>query len=243
MRECSLGPVLGQACVEVVRVGVQWLTSRGRGVIALALVIVAVGLQPRVAEAQRFELTPVIGWASEIRLDEDGYGIRGLQSTRFDEGSSFGLIGDFALGRRWMLEVAVARRESALRTHTRFAPGLSSSRTDIDTYEVGGQYRWRREVLSPFVGLNVGQTRFDVDDFFRSGSETYPTAALLAGFVVEGHRRIGLRADARYSTVFLDDDQESAICLVSLCRTDLDDTTTEQVELRIGVVFRFGGLS
>jgi len=194
--------------------------------------------------AQRFEITPFAGWASDIEPDDDPFPFSAFAlSLILDEESSYGFTGSYSLSERWLLEAGYSRQPRKARVEfDETGETFFDADMDLDLIEIGGQRQWKGEVFRPFVGLNLGRANIDSDAFINGTDDAW-TASIAAGFRAIWHERIGLRLDARYQTLFLDLDSDGALCSFFSCSNNPPSTEVSYFEIRGGLIIGFGGQS
>ena len=108
----------------------------------------------------------------------------------------------------------------------------------IEQLEVGGTYAWERGRTQPYLAMTLGGAR--IESRARAvESDTFLSGSIGLGLRLIPAARLGLRLEARYHTVFTNDDTDL------LCRTGPDaNTCAVRIDGRaVGQLALFGGVS
>ncbi len=209
------------------------------------ILVAALGIaEPATAESG-VEITPMIGYrtgGTEVStgifcIAVDEFTSPCPHTAESQDGTSLGLIADFALNDRWSFEVVLNRQEADLNAELIVCevcdflvidPVLDD--LEITTLHVGVQRRWRQGRVQPFVAIGAGISRLSTDHF-RFGliqiDEQRPSVSLAGGIQLPINDWLGVRFEARGYWIDLPTDEFPF----------LEDL--EQSELAGGLTFRW----
>ena len=192
-------------------------------------------LLPGLAFAQRFEVTPFVGYRFGGEIENADF-----QEERFDfeDDNSLGLILDIAVNENAFVEILVSAQETTLQDDRGFFGDQPLFEIDVNYLHIGGLYQWKiREGVKPFVVATLGVTDFEPQAAGLSG-ESFFSMGIGGGVKLMLAKNIGFRFEARgYSTV-LDADDES-FCDPHHCYRYDDGTYLWQFEAGAGLILAF----
>jgi opacity protein-like surface antigen len=155
-----------------------------------------------VAEAQKVEVTPFVGYqfGGEIRL-VDG-------NLRLQDDMSYGVVLDYTLNRQAQLEFSYTRQDTKLEFNEFQGGRRPIYDVSVNYWQLGGLYRFNpTATVRPFLTGTLGFTYYGVgdqldDDAPRINSDTFFSMVFGGGVKIFPSERIGIRlAGHLYSTI------------------------------------------
>jgi hypothetical protein len=198
--------------------------------IALAFLTASVASHAQQWEPTKVELTPFVGYQSEIEFTDQNTG-SGLD---LDNTDTAGLIVDVALAPDMQLEFLYSRADSGL-TPDRGGPALTDIK--VEYLHVGAFYIYQGGRVRPFFGATGGATRFS-PDAPGLDSDTRFSLGLAGGVKLFLARNIGVRLEARAFATQVDSDS-AAFCNNGTCRIFYDGDFIWQYMFNAGVIVAF----
>lgn len=200
---------------------------------ALLFSLVLILLGPALATAQRFELTPFVGYRFGGGLDDFDFG----DDFDFEDTDSLGVVLSFAINQSAFIELLYSIQETGLEEEGGFFGDQPLFDVDIEYWHIGGLYQWNIGQVKPFVVATLGITEFDPGPATLS-SETRFSAGLGGGAKFMFGNHFGFRIEGRGFTTFVDNDND-IFCDSQHCYGYRDTTFLWQLEARAGVVLAF----
>jgi opacity protein-like surface antigen len=191
---------------------------------ALALLLIA---SP--AFAQRFEVSPIVGYATESTIDQQAEGVDDLSVA---EGITWGAQGTYFFNDHFGIEALWAYQSAAVSMVS------GASRADLftmTTNQLQGnavyQFRGFEKAVRPYVFGGLGTTFFSAEDLESERKLSWTVGGGVKWFP---QRHLGLKAHARYNPTRLDDASASVCDPFGFCQTAL-----KHFEIGGGAIFRF----
>lgn len=200
--------------------------------LALALAVLSLALAPPVALAQTFQVAPFGGY----RFGGDLYELTTGRPLDIGGAPSVGVTADLFVGPDTSVTFLYSRQQ----THV-VGTDVWGARADYGTlfvehWQIGGTVEVdATRIVRPFLGANVGLTRFGGPH----GSEARFSAGGGAGVKVMPSAHLGLRLDGRLYAVFADGGIGRVVCGGGGCLFNLDVAVVWQAELSAGLVLSF----
>jgi opacity protein-like surface antigen len=181
------------------------------------------------AFAQRFEVSPIVGYGTEPTLDQRTDGVDDLS---VGEGITWGAQGTYFLNDHFGVEALWAYQSSEVS----MVSGTSRAALfDMTANQVQGnavyQFRGFEKSVRPYVFGGVGTTFLSAPDL---ESETKLSWTIGGGVKWFPQRHLGLKAHARYNPTRLDDASANVCDPLGFCQTAL-----KHFEIGGGAIFRF----
>lgn len=155
----------------------------------------------------------------------------------FDGAPSYGGIFGYRLQPDGFIFLSYSRQQAAL-TYTADAGGSATSGVSVEYLHFGGNLETTRGLLTPYLGISVGATRF-ADLSGQSGDQQwFFSAALDGGVKFEVHEFVHLRLLGRLPFTVLSSDA-TVLCPGGGCVVDPDGQPMVQVELQGGIGVSF----
>jgi hypothetical protein len=184
----------------------------------------------------RFELTPFAAYRFGGSFEEqDGNG-----RVELNDSNAQGIMFSIKENHNGQYELLYSRQSTDADT-TGFLVNDPTFELDVDTLHFGGTYLFDGENTRPFLVVTLGITQFD-PGIIDSGSESFFSASIGGGVLLNATKRLGVRLEGRAFTTFVGDDSD-IFCASSggsgTCLIQVDGRTLTQWEARAGLVFRF----
>jgi hypothetical protein len=186
-------------------------------------------------QAQTVEITPFIGY----QFGGDAFDYRSDGTISLDDGSSYGLAVDIAIGRFGgsFIELYWSHQESGATTF-----GFEPVRLDLnlDVLQIGGMYEFPADnpKLRPYLAATVGATILKAKAPW-SGSDTVFSAGLGGGVKIMMSEHVGLRLDARGLANFVQTTGGSLGCVPGGCWLGFSSDVLLQFEASAGLTVAF----
>ncbi len=202
----------------------------------LTLVLVAVAL-PAVAAAQRFEVTPFVGYRIGGGLQDFDFE---QDSFDFQDTESLGVALSIALREGVFLEILYSGQETTLEDESGFQGDQPLFDLDVDYWHIGGLYEFDTgQAFKPFVVGTLGVTEFDPQPAGISG-ETRFSIGIGGGAKMMFGENVGFRFEGRGFTTFVNSNTQ-VFCDPFRCYGYSSGTYMWQFEGRVGLILAFGG--
>ena len=183
------------------------------------------------AEAQRFEVTPALGYqvGGELtRTSAFGHDER----VNFEDSECYSLTVGYHVAPESILELTYSLQP----TEPALPAGEPRPDLDVQSLLFGGSYHWRpSEAVDPYIQLSVGASRFEITDV---GSATRFASALGGGVRLRVSQRVGVRLDGRVLSSFALD-QAELICRPGSCYGLAGGSWMNQFALSAGLILGF----
>ncbi len=186
----------------------------------------------------RVEFTPFASYAFEGNFNDGFYDTNYFgDSLSVDEGSGYGLIVGFPLGRHFTLEVSYSRQD----TEIFYDGGLFGEREtllplDVEYLHGGFAYNFGAGQVQPFVLFSAGVTQFSPQGNYDSESRF--SAAIGGGAKIYFTDNIGIRLQGRVLSTLVDDNEE-AFCDRRDCYYYDTSSYLYQAEVSAGLILAF----
>jgi opacity protein-like surface antigen len=196
----------------------------------LLIAVVLLQIQASVAYAQKYEITPFVGWRTSSSLEEENIGA----SIDLKETRSYGIILSMQQKKDSNYDFLFSRQITELQSST--SPANTTS-LRFDYYHFGGTVFYHVDNLHPFVSGGLGATHISpANDLFSS--DTKFSLSIGGGLKFPLSQNIGLRLEARgYGTV--SDGSGSILCANGACVAKFKGSLFMQFEASAGLSFAF----
>lgn len=198
--------------------------------IALAFLAASAASHAQQWEPAKVELTPFVGYQSEIEFTDQNTG----SGLKLDSTDNAGLIVDVGLAPDIQLEFLYSRSSSGL---TPDGSGIALSDIKVEYFHVGALYVYQGGRVRPFFGATGGATRFS-PDAPGLDRDTRFSLGLAGGVKLFLARNIGLRLEARAFATQVDSNS-AAFCNNGSCRIFYDGDFIWQYMFNAGVIVAF----
>jgi opacity protein-like surface antigen len=180
--------------------------------------------------AQKYEITPYVGWRTSSNLEEEATGATiDLKETR-----SFGVIVSMQQKPGTHYDFLFSRQTTELESHNTL---VNSTSLRFDYYQIGGTVVYDHDQLHPFVTGGLGATHISPANPAFS-SETNFSLSIGGGLKFPMTRNIGLRLEVRgYGTVT--DSEGSILCAGGGCYAKFKGSLFMQFEANAGLSIAF----
>lgn len=180
------------------------------------------------AEAQRFEITPFVGYQFGGELEEIG---AETTTRNLEQSPTWGLILDYGVTSLDQVEFYYSSQGTEL--NRGLDPAL---KVKIDSYQIGAihQYSPNRPV-NPYIGITLGASRFIID----GDSDTRFSGALAGGVKMIVSDHLGFRLDGRVTGISTG--SGAITCSDDVCIGYPHTSIIWQYTVNAGVIIHFGG--
>lgn len=210
-----------------------------RKVLLTAIVVTVAFTGVAVAQDQKIEITPFVGYRFNGNFDNiDNRQNPTVQSVSLNDGVAFGFMFDVNLGENAQVEFSWSRQDTTLRA--RFFNGDRIDVTDLssDYFHVGGNYLFgdSYDDMRWFVGGSLGATYFDPVEAGISG-DTQFSFGFQGGFKYFFSDVVGVRVQARLVSTYINS-SNGYWCYVWCYYTTYSNYLTD-IEVDAGLTLRF----
>lgn len=198
-----------------------------RRILTLDILFVLAFIAASTAEAQRFEITPFVGYQFGGELEETG---DETTTRKLEQSPAWGLILDYSITGLDQVEFYYSSQGTELNR------GLDSAQdVKIDTYQIGAihQYAPNRPV-NPYIGVTLGASRFTIG----GDSDTRFSGALSGGVKMIVSDHLGFRLDGRVTGISTGSGAIS--CSDDVCIGYPHTSIIWQYTVNAGVIIHFG---
>ena len=199
------------------------------------IVLLAGLLAASAAAAQTVEITPFYGFQFGGEF-EDRFDHRDFDGVDVDEGETWGVFANFALGKSLdggQIELMYSHQDTELQVGRLFGPRLRD--LEIEYWHLGFLYQWTPGQVRPYVVASVGATRLDP---LAASGETRFSWSLGGGLKLMFSENVGLRLDGRFYSTVIDEDDD-VFCDPFDCFAYDDSTYLFQGDVKGGIIFAF----
>lgn len=180
--------------------------------------------------AQKYEITPYVGWRTSDSLEEETTGA----TIDLKESRSFGLIVSMQQKPDTSYDFLFSRQTTVLESANSL---VNNTSLRFDYYHVGGTVVYDHDQLHPFVTGGLGATHISPATAAFS-SETKFSLSIGGGLKFPMTRNVGLRLEVRgYGTVI--DSGGSILCANGACFAKFRGSLFMQLEANAGLSIAF----
>ena len=188
--------------------------------------------------AQTFEneFTPYLGY----RMGGSFEATDSLGRYNVADADSYGFIVNFMTRNQAQLEFIYSKQDTVAR-YDRLSQNDPEVGLELESYELGGVYEFRGQMVRPYVSGTVGATHVSTRSL-ESRSDTFLSGSFGLGVKIRPDDRVGVRFEVRLRGVVVSS-SSGLFCSTgtggSGCSVTLAGNVVGQVETFGGVVFRF----
>jgi len=214
-----------------------------RGSVFLIIVLCVIA-QPAVVPAQRFELTPYVGYAWGGEFKGGTYFVGDevtVSDLQVNDSPTYGLYFSYVAAPTVYLELMVEAQPTSLK-RTGDSELSDSTLFDLSLYFIHGGLLFEfgnseRDLFRPFFGFMLGVTRLDPDG--SRSTATQFSGSLSLGFKSTISDLIAIRVQGRYSITFLGEGAKYFCDEDDQCQSYPAATYLTQGDVSLGLVFSF----
>jgi opacity protein-like surface antigen len=209
-----------------------------QGVSIIGALAVALGLMlaSAPAQAEGFELTPLVGYriGGEFEIEDSG------EELELDDAAMYGFIFGFPLDYQSVVEVELAYQGTTLQGAGPFS-GEDLFDLGVWTLQAGGRYQSDHDKVKGFVSGGVGLSLFSPKEDFdgqKLDDEWAWVLSLGGGAIIPVSEKLAIRVEGRGVGTFLIN-SSGAFCSQGICAIAIEGSGFLQLELRAGLAINF----